>query len=565
MTTLALATGERPTLRGYQEEALARTEAAEDRLIRRYLGVAATGLGKTCMFVAKAERVHLKGGRVLILAHRDELISQAVDKVRQWWPTADVGVVQGPRHEINADVVVASVQSLHTARLARISPHHFDGGLLVVDEAHHAAAVTYRAILDYFGCGPTEELRRDTGPILFGVTATADRGDGKGLDDIFDEIVFTYDILWGIRSGFLSDLRGVQVMMANLDLSRVKVRGGDYNEGQLGDALEAANAPEHVVAAWLEHAFTRKTIVFLPTIDLAAETAEEFRASGINAECVSGVPMEERRAMLRRFKNGVTQVITNCAILTEGFDEPAVDCIVVARPTKSRALYTQMVGRGTRRFPGKADCLVLDVVGAASTHDLATIPSLFGIEQKEGFFGGEVTVLEALDEQEEQQRLAGALIAREVELFHRLRERNRVVWVKAGTESFAANAGEGTVVLVPGSVDDLWTVRVLGRNVAPRTLMADVDLELAQGVGDEYVRKNKSAGLADPNAPWRKKKPSKNHIAAAAKWGIKFEKGMTAGQLSEAMDAAAARRRLRDYERSVKAAATATPRIVEPF
>jgi ATP-dependent helicase IRC3 len=562
--TLALATGNTLTLRPYQEEALAKSVAAEERGVRRQLGVMATGLGKTVVFVSKAER---RGTRCLILAHRDELISQAVDKVRQWWPDADVGIDQGPRHEVDADVVVASVQSLHAKRLARISPHHFDGGLVVVDEAHHAAAVTYRAILDHFGCGPDSERRRADGPVLFGVTATADRGDGKGLDDLFDEVVFNNDILWGIRSGFLSDLRGVQVLMSDLDLSGVKVRGGDYNEGQLGDALEAADAPEHVVASWLEHALTRRTIVFLPTIALAEETAAEFVASGVNAECVSGVPMEERRAILRRFKHGQTQVVTNCAVLTEGFDEPAVDCIVVARPTKSRALYAQMVGRGTRKFPGKADCLVLDVVGAANEHDLASIPSLFGIEKKEGFFGGEVTVLEAMDEQEEQQRRAGVLIAREVELFHRLREKNQVTWVKAGSGNFAASAGDDTIVLVPGSVEDSWTVRALARNVAPRTLMADVDLELAQGIGDDYVRRARPALLSDPGAAWRKRKPTPKAIAAAQKWGVKVEKGMTAGQVSEAIDSAVAVRRLRDYERAIKSAAVApiSSPAIEPF
>lgn len=440
--------------------------------------------------------------------------------------------------------------------------HTYVADGVVVHNCHHAKADSYVRILNHFGCGP--DVRSEDGPLLLGVTATPDRGDGKGLDALFDEIVFNYDILWGIRAGYLSDVRGVQVLMKNLDLSDVKVTRGDYNEGQLGEAMEKADAPEHVVAAWLQHASTRRTLVFMPTVALAVETAEEFQASGVSAGWVSGaLPIEQRRDVFRRFSTGDMQVLVNCMVASEGYDNPAIDCVVMARPTKSRALYCQAVGRGTRKFPGKADALILDVVGAASEHDLATIPSLFGIEAKEGFFGGEKTVLEALDEQEERQRLAGALIAREVELFHRLREKNRVAWVKAGSGNFAASAGDETIVLVPGSTGDLWTVRALGRNIAPRTLMADVDLELAQGVGDDYVRRSKPAILADPNAGWRKRKPSDRALMAAAKWGVKVPPKATAGQVSELIDAAVAKRRLQDYERQMTKATA--PTVVEPF
>jgi ATP-dependent helicase IRC3 len=552
--------GPLPELRPYQREAIDKIYAARDRGVTRQLGVAATGTGKTVVFANLAREVDVP---TLIVAHRDELIEQAVDKLRVWWPGVDVGVVKAARQEWRAQVVVASVQSLHERRLRGVPTDRF--GLVVVDECHHAKADSYVRILNHFGCGP--EVRREDGPLLLGVTATPDRGDGKGLDALFDEIVFNYDILWGIRAGYLSDVRGVQVLMKNLDLSDVKVTRGDYNEGQLGEAMEKADAPEHVVAAWLQHASTRRTLVFMPTVALAVETAEEFQASGISAGWVSGaLPLEQRRDVFRRFSTGDMQVLVNCMVASEGYDNPAIDCVVMARPTKSRALYAQAVGRGTRKFPGKADCLILDVVGAATDHDLATIPSLFGIEAKEGFFGGEKTVLEALDEQEEQQRLAGALIAREVELFHRLREKNRVAWVKAGSGGFAASAGDETIVLVPGSTDELWTVRALGRNIAPRTLMADVDLELAQGVGDDYVRRCKPAILADPSAKWRKRKPSTKALQAALKWGVKVPPKATAGQVSELIDAAVAKRRLQDYERQMAEAAQAPrPTVVEPF
>lgn len=330
------------------------------------------------MFCALAER---RGGRTLILAHRDELVSQAEAKVREVWPEAYVGVVKAERNEVRADVVVASVQTLaRPNRLAQLMApwsgvtllgvaDPFD--LVVVDEAHHTAADSYRAILTHLraGVGPTcagcshsyayhrpddtPALARcascpctgmaemlPAGPLLLGVTATPDRGDGKGLDDLFTEVVFSYDLLWGIRAGYLADLRGRRVQVANLDMTKVKTRHGDYDQGQAGRAMEAAGVQHHVVAAWQAEAADRRTLVFTPTVEVARLVAEEFRHHGVAADYVhGGTPLAERRAMLARFQAGELQVLANCAVLTEGFDAPRTDCVVVARPTKSRALY----------------------------------------------------------------------------------------------------------------------------------------------------------------------------------------------------------------------------------
>src|SRR5690606_22996282 len=229
----------RVTLRPYQADALDRVAAAEARGVRRQLLVAATGLGKTVMFSALAER---RGGRTLILAHRDELVAQAAAKVSEVWPDASVGVVKAERDEVHADVVVASVQTLaRPARLERLCATYEDRrlllgaaapfGLVVIDEAHHAAAETYGRIITRLRAGDPD------GPLLLGVTATPDRGDGQGLDGVFDEVVATYDVLWGIRSGYLADLRGIAVTLDGLDLSSVKVSRGDFQAGDAGRAL----------------------------------------------------------------------------------------------------------------------------------------------------------------------------------------------------------------------------------------------------------------------------------------------------------------------------------------
>lgn len=474
--------GDRITLRGYQVEAIDRILVARDRGVSRQLGVAACGLGKTIIFANLAERLNVP---TLILAHRDELITQAAAKVRMVWPDVDLGIVKAERNETWADVVVASVQTLASERRLRQLPMN-RYGLVICDEAHHSRASSYVRVFDRMGCGPEN---RDPNVLLLGVTATPDRGDGRGLDKLFDEVVWSYDILWGIRSGYLADLRGVAVKM-DVNLDGVRSTGGDYNEGELGERLEAADAPTHVAAAWQAHAVGRPTIVFTPTVGLARETAAEFVARGIPAATVTGADdINERRRVLAAFTAGRIKVLTNCGVLTEGTDLPNVSCIVIARPTKSRALYTQMVGRSTRRHPDKTDALILDVVGATEQHDLVTIPSLFGVDKK-AFERGERTVTEVVGEKEEAEIKAGRLIAAEVDLFNRLKQATKINWVQASGAYAIGLADRQQLVLSPGSEADLWTAQVLHPVDPTRVLMADASLEMVQGIAEDYIRRS---------------------------------------------------------------------------
>jgi ATP-dependent helicase IRC3 len=569
----------RLTLRPYQVEALEKVTARAGEGVRRQLGVAATGLGKTVMFCALAEQM---GCRTLILAHRDELISQAAGKVREVWPEApSIGIVQGGTNESGAHVVVASVQTVSRRnRLHQLGPAHgavdgLDGallaggwanpfGLVVVDEAHHTAAETYRRILDHLGAGKPD------GPLLLGVTATPDRGDGKGLDDLFDEISFTYDILWGIRAGYLCDLRGRAIRVADLDVRGIAVSRGDYQTGAAGEALLDAGAPDVIAEAWLEHARGRRTLVFTPTVETAQLTAAAFRHRGVAAESVSGgTSMEDRRLILKRFDRGEIDVVVNCMVLTEGYDAPRVDCIVVARPTKSRALYTQMVGRGTRRHPDKTDCLVLDVVGASDEHSLVTIPSLFGVERKFRRFleSAERPVTQVIAEYEAEEIEAGRLRAQDVELFARVR--SELAWVEARRDDrrryvLTIAAGQTLVMTQLDPEDDAsWGVQVQYRaqrdGKAPppedwnradvlrgfRTLMRDVSLELAEGVAEDYARRFGQSYLVNPDAPWRSRKPSDKQRKAARRMGLDPTSFPNAGALSDAMSARINRPKIR--------------------
>lgn len=578
-------------LRPYQREALDLTHRAARAGVRRQLGVAATGLGKTCMFVALAREL---GGRTLILAHRDELVAQAADKVREWWPDASVGIVKAASNQVGTDVVVASVQTLaRPRRLAQLTaPWRAPGllsaaepfGLVVVDEAHHATAATYRGILADLRAGaiagpcpdcvegvipddgrPCATCDGDgvlpDGPLLLGVTATPDRGDGEGLDDLFDEIVWSYDVLWGIGEGYLSDLRGLRVEVANLDMSGVKVRRGDYDAGAAGRALEDADAPAVIVAAWQKHAAERRTLAFTPTVETARLTAEAFRAAGVAAAHVhGGTPIDERRAILAKYSTGEIQVVANCAVLTEGFDEPRTDCVVMARPTKSRALYAQCVGRGTRRHPDKTDCLVLDVVGVTDAHSLVTIPSLFGLDgdvaRRAG--GGDLTVTGAVREQAVHLVELGRITEREAELFRSVRAAG-VAWVathrpgetpryrRALGDRYAPTVELGIAVRGPHAGSWVAAVRTPDASNPStshtRVLCVSDDMEHAQGVAEDFCRANGERHLVRADAPWRSRRPTPKQLAAARRWRFPVDPAWNAGQLSDALDAHIARRR----------------------
>src|SRR3989441_5368638 len=346
----------RLTPRPYQHEAVAAVLAAALRGVQRPLLVLPTGTGTTIVFALLVQR---RGGRALILAHRDELIQQAVDKLHLVDPTLPLGVVQAERDELTAPTVVASVQTLsRRPRLTWLVP---DFHTIVIDEAHHAPAPSYRRILEY--C----RAWRPDGPLVVGVTATPARGDRQSLRQVFDGIVYQKTLVEMMQAGYLVDLRAIQVLL-QADFDALRTRHGDFVEAELATLLLEANAPAQGLAAFQAHAADRKALLFTPTVALAYAMAATFRAAGIPAEALDGTtPVPTRRAILQRLHSGTTRAVANCAVLTEGFDEPSIDCIIVARPTQSLPLYQQMLGRGTRIYPGKTDCLILDVVGV-STH-----------------------------------------------------------------------------------------------------------------------------------------------------------------------------------------------------
>ena len=329
------------SLRDYQEQTLAALgspEATDADLV-----VCATGGGKTIIFAELLNRSLKPGQRALVLAHRDELIDQAVEKIRMVAPDLVIdrekAEHRAPRHISmfgtgERSVVVASVQTLRAKRLSEWPKDAFS--LIVCDEAHHATAISYTTIFDYFGC------RR------IGVTATPSRTDGKPLGDVFKRIAVDFGIRHLVQRGWLVPVNA-QVVRSSVDLSDVKITAGDYAQGELERAVNVDDRNELILAAIEKFGEGRQTIVYAAGVDHAKVLAEDLSRLGISAEPIWGeMDKALRKDSLARFRAGGIRVLTNFGVLTEGFDEPKVGCIVLARPTQSELLLCQMIGRGTR-------------------------------------------------------------------------------------------------------------------------------------------------------------------------------------------------------------------------
>ena len=346
---------ETQTLRPYQQRARDRIHTEWENGHTRTLLVLPTGTGKTIVFASVAADQVRAGDRVLILAHRGELLEQAADKLQR--STGLVSAVEKAESTCLDSwfrVVVGSVQTLQrTARLERFPHDYF--GTIIIDEAHHAITDGYRRILDYF----------DHARVL-GVTATPDRGDMRNLGEVFDSLAFEYKLTDAIKEGYLCRIMA-QTIPLKLDISSVTMSGGDYAVGDLGTALDPYL--EQIAAEMAQCCKGRKTVVFLPLIKTSQKFRDLLNSHGFRAAEVNG-QSTDRKEVLADFDAGKYNVLCNSMLLTEGWDCPSVDCVVVLRPTKVRSLYSQMVGRGTRLSPGKSDLLLLDFLWMTDKHEL---------------------------------------------------------------------------------------------------------------------------------------------------------------------------------------------------
>jgi len=351
-------------LRPYQEDAV-KGALRELDSTRSTLIVMPTGSGKTRVMTEIAQR--RKQDRILVLAHRDELLQQAVDRFARDCDER-VGLDKAESFAYDQRIVVGSIQTVSMAsRLERFDPKRFD--LVMVDECHHATAPTYKRVLDYFG-----EAK------VLGVTATPDRADEKAMGQVFDSVAFLYEIEDAINDGYLCDVRCSRIEIAGLDLSNVKTTAGDLNQGALDAVMAIEEVLLGVADATIREAGKRKTLLFTTSVANADKLAEILnRHRDGCARAVNGkTEIDERRGILKAHQAGDYQFLCNVGIATEGYDDPSISCVAIARPTKSRALYTQMCGRGLRIFNGKPDCLLIDYVGNSGRHKLASALDVLG-------------------------------------------------------------------------------------------------------------------------------------------------------------------------------------------
>lgn len=334
-------------LRDYQKECI---DIIEAKAPGAYLCQMPTGCGKTATFT----HIPRKGGRVLVLAHREELVRQPAR-----YYDCPVGFEIAKERSHGEDVVIASVQSL-VNRLDRFSYDEFDK--IITDEAHHAAASTYKRIYDHFA--PEKHI---------GFTATPNRGDKAKLDDVYSEIIFQRDLRWAIQSGYLCDIHCLRVNIG-FDLSAVHTRHGDYAPGELEEAMDGT--ADAIAQAYREHA-KGATLIFAVNVHQAEEIAQRIPGAVV----VTG-KTRDRADITERFTRREIPCIVNVMVFTEGTDIPLVETVIIARPTQSEALYTQMVGRGLRTHPEKEKLILIDCVGVTGKASLCTAPSLLGIDLK---------------------------------------------------------------------------------------------------------------------------------------------------------------------------------------
>ena len=384
-------------LRDYQQE-------ISDAVLKEWeernstLVVCPTGTGKTIIFADIIRRCQPR--RALVLAHREELIFQARDKIsRTTGLDCDIEMAELKAHGDNdlfhrAPVIVSTVQTQTAGgdgggRMGKFDPAQF--GLLIVDEAHHATSPSYRKVINYFRTNPALKV--------LGVTATPDRADEEALGQVFDSVAFDYEILEAINDGWLVPIEQQLVDVASLDFSQVRTTAGDLNGADLAAVMENEKNLHGIASASIEIIGDRRSLVFCSGVKHAETLAAIYNRHRPNmAAWVCGeTEKSERRRILAEFAAGLIQVVCNCGVLTEGFDDPGVEVIIMGRPTKSRSLYSQMIGRSTRPLPGvvdgpetpelrkaaidnsrKRECLVVDFVGNSGRHKLITSADVLG-------------------------------------------------------------------------------------------------------------------------------------------------------------------------------------------
>jgi superfamily II DNA or RNA helicase len=516
-------------LRPYQREALTAIEAATLRGVRRQVIALPTGAGKTVIF---AHLILAQPQRTLILVHRDELIRQTLDKLAMvaQGTALDIGVIKAERDEHAGFVVVASVQTLQReTRLQRLAQSY---GLVVVDECHHALpGNSYGRILTHVGAW------QDDGPLVVGFTATPFRANNNpiittaSMPGCFDEVVYFLPLMGLIAQGYLSPITAKGIFIDGLDLDKVRVRHGDYVETDLAEALMAADAPEHLLRGYGELAAERRALIFCPTVAMSYAVEHAFAAADLRAATVVGeTPTEERQTIYHEVRAGRLNALVTCAVLTEGFDEPSIDCIMLARPTKSKVLLYQCIGRGLRLWPTKADCLLIDATGATKRHGLLSMATELGLLAPKAPGEGAPPFEGGAGEQGSDPRPTGYR-AHDIDLARR----PRLHWVETRKGYWVVSLADRMLRVRPDG-QGTYRLEVRGRDEHAYTRLVDkLSQEFCFGIASDTARDAQILHMVREGARWRLNDPSAKQTALAQKLGITVQPGWRSGEVSDAI------------------------------
>lgn len=554
------------SLRYYQEEA----EGAARQVWRRGEAGALvhlpTGAGKTITALAVAVKAVQAGHRVLWLAHRRELISQPLEDVMALWPDVAplCGTIRASQRELDRAMTFASIQSMHEGRAGEYLEHGAPR-LVVVDEAHHSTAKTWRRLIERLDAAAEGRVFR------LGLTATPERQDARHLKELWT-LAYSYPLARALEDGVLVPWREVVERLPDLDATLDGVSGrDDYDDHELGAALILAGVVEHTAAAVRRHASDRLAMVFCATVEQARLTAEACGGAWLSG----ATPDAERKQIIEDFRAGRIRMVANCAVLTEGTNIPPADCVVLARPTRSRSLYIQMVGRGLRTWAGKEDCLLLDVCGASEQHSLITAATLDGsgeadceheVVDTRGIcaqcgakaqcpaspnrrhqWGGDgcryCDAVQCPDSPTSVHdwRPAGAKMAcrycpaERANLmagFNRRSRMRRANWIEV-PGALVADCGDLGLVLLVGSGDS-WRTWHMPRKGKPTPLDGGhpVGLKYAMAYGDDMVRR---APRLHERADWRERAPSAKQVDLARRLRVPISG--SAGRVSDVITA----------------------------
>lgn len=526
--------------RPYQTEALDALASALRQGMQRPSIVWPTGYGKTVLFAywIKQLREGRPKHRALIIAHRDELIRQAAEKWSAIAPDVPVGRVKAEWDEKDCPVTVASIQTLnYTNRFANLMRAGFFDAV-VIDEMHHSESESYQRLMSRLGCF------EPGGPLCLGVTATPQRGDKKGLAKTWQGIVHHKSILDGINEGYLANLKAIRVKV-DCDFTQLRTTHGEIRDDDSEKMMLAGKAPAHIARAIKEYAGTRPTLVFTPTVKVSQEVQIECRHLGLTCSHLDGTTHDtERQAILKRFHAGETQVLTNCGVLTEGYDEERIACVVMARPTKSTPFYIQCVGRGTRLHPEKDDCLIIDIVGVTHRHDLMTADVLLTSDAtKEDLFEQEMLAPEPGRKPEQLPLFDGKMTAEPVDLF----ASRPFNWLKVQS-GYVLSLAEFGLVLLKESREG-WDVHRLEDGFIAKVYKGQT-LGYAQGQAEDYVRRHKLDALARRDAQWRSKPMTAGQHRMFEKLAIPWHDEWNCGLASDAISRTLAVRQIRNAQQA---------------